>query len=226
MARPLFDYGDDQFGEGAPLWYVQSRVKYMALVFNHLIKKEDYDSVFSYFSKFFDLDPSLDFSQDYTDKFPNVMAYAIMASVIQGGDRLVDRLTEYGLEYFESHMQDYDLSCFGLFFNTLTVNLKNDYIDNLAIITDPTCVDNLRLTAEAYFTLINTYEDDERYDNSIFFAEKLIEYLNNYSKSHKEEELLRKSLFTAYIRASMLFEKTGDDEKAFQYKELGKRYLK
>ena len=226
MARPLFDYGDDQFGEGAPLWYVQSRVKYMALVFNHLIKKEDYDSVFSYFSKFFDLDPSLDFSQDYTDKFPNVMAYAIMASVIQGGDRLVDRLTEYGLEYFESHMRDYDLSCFGLFFNTLTVNLKNDYIDNLAIITDPTCVDNLRLTAEAYFTLINTYEDDERYDNSIFFAEKLIEYLNNYSKSHKEEELLRKSLFTAYIRASMLFEKTGDDEKAFQYKELGKRYLK
>lgn len=226
IARPLFDYADDQFSNGAPQWYLQSRVRFMAIVFDHLIKKEDYDGIFSYFSKFFDLDPSLDFSQDYTNKFPNVMAYAIMASHLEGDKELVDRLIEYGLEYFESHMRDYDLSCFGLFFNTLTINLKNDYIDNLAIITDPTCVDNLRLTAEAYFTLINAYEDDERYDNSILFAEKLIEYLNSYSKSHKEEELLIKSLFTAYIRASMLFEKIGDDEKAFQYKELGKRYLK
>ena len=225
MVRPLFDYGDEQFGENAPRWYLQSRVRFMSLVFNHLIKKEDYDGVFSYFSQFFDLDPSLDFSQDYTDKFPNVVAYAIMAATLQEGKDLANRLIEYGLEYFESHVEHYDLYCFGLFFSTLAISINNDYINNLAIITDSSNEDKLRLTAEAYFTLINTYESDERYDKSIFFVEKLIEYLNNYPKSNDEEGILIKALFTAYIRASMLFEKTGDDEKAFQYKELGKRYL-
>ena len=225
LAQPLFDYADKEYSEGAPLWYLQLRIRFMAILFECMVGKEDYNSVLSYFSTYLNLDKFRDFSLDLTDKFSDTLAYVIIVSHIGGEIEAANTLINYGLEYFEYHLEEYDLHCFGLFFGVMATNISNAFIDSLVFICNHNNDGNHKAMAEAYFTLINAYDDEQRYETAIFFAKKLIEYLDNALKQNAKDEIVLKAIFTTYIKASMLFEKIGDDESAFQYKELAKRYL-
>ena len=76
----------------------------------------------------------------------------------------------------------------------------------------------------AYFNIINEYSEIKHNDISLFYCMKLIEYLNKNCSEINDQEDIRKAYFDAYSKASVLAEELGNDDDAFQYKELAKRY--
>ena len=219
-----FLFLDDRLAGNAPLWYMQKRVTFMVRFYELMLYKNNDEGVQSDFNHFMNLESNFDVANDYTDKFPEVIALLTQSYFDHEEDKTIDNIIKFGITYHLQHLHDYDMYPFWFMYCTFARVRDIDLLNFLTIVCDEQNVNKKELMIDTYKSLILELKNIPDLEASLGIAYKMVEYLDKYCKDDVNQALIRKGYYDVYVLMRDLYEKLGDDKQAYQYQELAKRY--
>ena len=132
-----FLFLDDRLAGNAPLWYMQKRVAFMLYFYQLMLYKNNDEGVQSDFNHFMNLESNFDVANNYTEKFPDVIALLTQSYLDNEEERkTIDNIIKFGITYHLQHLHDYNMYSFWFMYSTFARARDIDLLNWFTIICD------------------------------------------------------------------------------------------
>ena len=212
----------------APLWYIQHRVRFMAYFYEYCYTQNHLEAAINDFNNFFHLFEDFNLEEDFTDSFPRAIAAVARCCIDYyepDGSEQLTNLVNMGFKYHLNHLNDHNLSAYSDMYLVFYKYFNEPFYESLARACSDEEENDYIPKVMAFRNIIYGCEGAKDYKSAIFFALKLVDYLDTlHEEDEDNKEFIKSKYRESYLKASELSELLGNDKDAFQYKELSKRY--